>query len=172
MKRSNLVRDRFLSELNSWLTPSVLYHCFTGEGDAYQLAHVERIQPAQRHILLNMAELQWPKRLENIAAERKAHKQESKAAVRAFVQVALVSADAEPHHPIHRLNQPPKPGHEARHYHLDAAGSQHSMADLVAGADLELGGIVGDHRNPALHQQQDRSGSHLGRTNRPGASQA
>jgi hypothetical protein len=96
MKRSNLVRDRFLAELNSWLTPSILYHCFTGEGDAYQLANVERLQPAQRHILLNMAEQQWPKRLESIAAERKAKKQESKAAVRAFVQVALVGADAEP----------------------------------------------------------------------------
>jgi hypothetical protein len=99
MKRSNLVRDRFLAELNSWLTPSILYHCFTGEGDAYQLANVERLQPAQRHILLNMAEQQWPKRLESIAAERKAQKQESKAAVRAFVQAALVGADAEPHHP-------------------------------------------------------------------------
>jgi hypothetical protein len=99
MKRSNLVRDRFLAELDSWLTPSVLYHCFTGESDAYRLAHVERLQPAQRHILLNMAEQQWPERLERIAAERKAQKQESKAAVRAFVQVALVGSDAEPHHP-------------------------------------------------------------------------
>ena len=95
MKRSNLVRDRFLAELDSWLTPSLLYHCFTGESDAYRLAHVERIQPAQRHILLNMAEQQWPKRLESIAVDRKAQKQESKAAVRAFVQVALVGADAE-----------------------------------------------------------------------------
>ena len=99
MKRSNLVRDRFLAELNSWLTPSVLYHCFTGESDAYRLAHVERIQPAQRHILLNIAELQWPERLHRIAEERKAQKQESKAAVRAFVQVALVGAHAEPPHP-------------------------------------------------------------------------
>ena len=99
MKGPNLVRDRFLAELDSWLTPSVLYHCFTGESDAYHLAHVERIQPAQRHILLNMAEQQWPDRLERIAEERKAQKQESKAAVRAFVQVALVGADAEPPHP-------------------------------------------------------------------------
>ena len=96
MKRSNLVRDRFLDELDSWLTPSLMYHCFTGESDAYRLAHVEQIQPAQRHILLNMAEQQWPNRLERIAAERKAQKQESKAVVRAFVQVALVGADAEP----------------------------------------------------------------------------
>ena len=109
MKRSNLVRDRFLAELDSWLTPSVLYHCFTGESDAYRLAHVERIQPAQRHILLNMAEQQWPERLERIAAERKAQKQESKAAVRAFVQVALVGADAEPHHP-HPQTEPATAG--------------------------------------------------------------
>jgi hypothetical protein len=99
MKRSNLVRDRFLAELNSWLTPSLLYHCFTGESDAYRLAHVERLQPALQEPLINKAEREWPKRLEDIAAERKAQKQESKAAVRAFVQVALVGADAEPHHP-------------------------------------------------------------------------
>lgn len=98
MKRSNLVRDRFLAELDSWLTPSLLYHCFTGEGDAYRLAQVERIQPAQRHILLNMAEQQWPNRLDRIAAERKAQEQESKAVVCAFVQVALVGAHAKPHH--------------------------------------------------------------------------
>ena len=96
MKRSNLVRDRFLAELNSWLTPSLLYHCFTGEGDAYRLAHVERLDPSLQEPLLNKAERHWPQRLERIAAERKAQKQESKAAVRAFVQVALVGADAEP----------------------------------------------------------------------------
>lgn len=95
MKRSNLVRDRFLAELNNWLTPSLLYHCFTGEDDAYRLAHVERLQPALQEPLLNKAERQWPERLERIAAERKAQKQESKAMVRAFV----TAVDAEPHHP-------------------------------------------------------------------------
>jgi len=105
MKRSNLVRDRFLAELNSWLTPSLLYHCFTGEGDAYRLAHVERLQPALQDPLINKAQREWLQRLERIAAERKAQKQESKAAVRAFVQVALVGADAEPH-PTHPQTEP------------------------------------------------------------------
>ena len=105
MKRSNLVRDRFLAELHSWLTPSVLYHCFTGDGDAYRLAHAERLQPAQRHILLNMAEQQWPDRLERIAAERKAQKQESKAVVRAFIQVASKGGDADSHH-LHPQTEP------------------------------------------------------------------
>ena len=109
MKRSNLVRDRFLAELNNWLTPSLLYHCFTGEDDAYRLAHVERLQPALQEPLLNKAERQWPERLERIAAERKAQKQESKAAVRAFVKAALVGADAEPHHP-HPQTEPATAG--------------------------------------------------------------
>jgi hypothetical protein len=105
MTRPNLVRDRFLAELNSWLTPSLLYHCFTGESDAYRLAHVERLQPALQEPLINKAEREWPQRLERIAAERKAQKQESKAVVRAFVQVALVGADVEPH-PTHPQTEP------------------------------------------------------------------
>lgn len=105
MKRSNLVRDRFLAELNSWLTPSLLHHCFTGESDAYRLAHVERLQPALQEPLINKTEREWPQRLERIAAERKAQKQESKAVVRAFVQVALVGSDAEPH-PTHPQTEP------------------------------------------------------------------
>jgi hypothetical protein len=93
MDRPNLVRDRFLSDLAEWLTPSLLYHCFTGEDDPCRLADVERLQPAQQHFLLNMAELQWPERLEDIAAERRAQKRESKAMVQTFVQASLVGAD-------------------------------------------------------------------------------
>jgi hypothetical protein len=92
MTRTNLVRQRFLAELESWLTPSLLYHCFTGESDPYRLAHVERLQPALQEPLLNKAERQWPERLERIAAERRAQKQESKAVVRAYV----MGAAAEP----------------------------------------------------------------------------
>jgi hypothetical protein len=105
MTRPNLVRDRFLAELNSWLTPSLLYHCFTGESDAYRLAHVERLQPALQEPLINKAEREWPQRLERISAERKAQKQESKAVVRAFVQVALVDAPRTPH-PTHPQTEP------------------------------------------------------------------
>ncbi|MEN9860521.1 MAG: hypothetical protein RLZZ515_1003 [Cyanobacteriota bacterium] len=92
MTRPNLVRQRFLAELESWLTPSLLYHCFTGESDPYRLAHVERLQPALQEPLLNKAESQWPERLERIAAERRAQKQQDKAAVRAFV----VGSNTEP----------------------------------------------------------------------------
>ena len=109
MKRSNLVRDRFLAELDSWLTPSLMYHCFTGESDAYRLAHVERLDPSLQEPLLNKAEREWPERLDRIAEERKAQKQESKAAVRAFVQVALVGADAEPHR-LHPQTEPATAG--------------------------------------------------------------
>jgi hypothetical protein len=97
MERPNLVRDRFLADLAEWLAPSLLFHAFTGEDDPYRLASVESLQPAQRHFLLNMAELQWPLRLESIAAERQEQKQQSKAVVRTFVQASLVGADTEPH---------------------------------------------------------------------------
>jgi hypothetical protein len=93
MTRSNLVRDRFLTELESWLTPSLLYHCFTGEDDPYRLAQIDRLQPALQEPLLNKVERHWPQRLERIAAKRKAQKLESKAVVRAYV----VGAGAEPH---------------------------------------------------------------------------
>jgi hypothetical protein len=96
MERPNLVRQRFLAELEEWLTPSLLYHCFTGEDDPNRLAHVERLQPALQEPLLNKAERQWLERLERIAAERRAQKRESKAVVRTFVQASLIGAVAEP----------------------------------------------------------------------------
>lgn len=46
MKRHNLVRQRFLDELENWLTPSLMYHCFTGEDDPYQLARIDRLDPS------------------------------------------------------------------------------------------------------------------------------
>jgi len=88
MKRANLVRDQFLAELESWLSPSVLYHAFSGESDAYRLAHIERLDPLMQEPLLNKAMREWPERLERIAAERMELKQESKAVVRAFVESA------------------------------------------------------------------------------------
>ena len=97
MDRPNLVRDRFLSDLAEWLTPSLLYHCFTGEDDPYRLAHIERLQPALQEPLLNKAEREWPQRLQHIAALRQEQKQQSKAAVRTFVQASLIEADTEPH---------------------------------------------------------------------------
>ena len=89
MGRPNLVRDRFLAELEDWLTPSLMYHCFTGENDPYRLAHVEQLQPALQEPLLNKAERTWPARLQRIAADRKAEQQHSKALVRSYTQSRL-----------------------------------------------------------------------------------
>ena len=97
MDRPNLVRDRFLSDLAEWLTPSLLYHCFTGEDDPYRLAHIEDMQPALQEPLLNKAEREWPQRLAHIAALRQEQKRESKAMVQTYVQASLVGAGAEPH---------------------------------------------------------------------------
>lgn len=104
MDRPNLVRDRFLSDLAEWLTPSLLYHCFTGEDDPYRLAHIERLQPVLQEPLLNKAKREWPQRLSHIAALRRAQKHESKAAVRTFVQAPLVGASVEPHPALEALS--------------------------------------------------------------------
>ena len=95
MKRHNLVRQRFLDELENWLTPSLMYHCFTGEDDPYQLARIDRLDPSLQESLLAKAQREWHQRLDQIAALRKEQKRESKAVVRSFVQSALVGADAE-----------------------------------------------------------------------------
>lgn len=95
MKRHNLVRQRFLDELENWLTPSLMYHCFTGEDDPYQLARIDRLDPSLQESLLAKAQRKWHQRLDQIAALRKEQKRESKAVVRSFVQSALVGADAE-----------------------------------------------------------------------------
>ena len=96
MERPNLVRQRFLAELESWLTPSLLYHCFTGEDDPYRLAHIEKLEPALQEPLLKKAEQLWPQRLAHIAALRKTEQQSSKAMVKSYVQSTLVGADTEP----------------------------------------------------------------------------
>ena len=93
MARPNLVRQRFLAELNAWLTPSLLYHCFTGESDPYRLAHVERLQPALQEPLLNKAEREWPAHLKRLAEARRAEQQHSKALVRSYVQLSTLAAE-------------------------------------------------------------------------------
>ena len=85
MKRPNLVRDRFIRDLNRWLTPSLLYHCFTGEGDSYRLAHVAQLDPWLQEPLLNKVEREWPARLEQIAEARRIQKEQDKKAVKQFV---------------------------------------------------------------------------------------
>lgn len=85
MTRPNLVRDRFIKDLNRWLTPSLLYHCFTGEGDPYRLAHVDKLDPWLQEPLLNKAEREWPARLKQIAEHRRAEQTKSKQAVNQFI---------------------------------------------------------------------------------------
>lgn len=89
MAQPNLVRQRFLADLDAWLTPGLLYHCFTGEDDPCRLAHVEGLCPALQEHLLAKAERQWPERLRAIAAERLAQQQQSKALVRTYVQACV-----------------------------------------------------------------------------------
>lgn len=85
MTQPNLVRQRFLDELNDWLSPSLLYHCFTGENDPVRLAHIDRLYPALQEPLLAKVEREWPARLQQIAAARKAKAQQSSAMVQQFV---------------------------------------------------------------------------------------
>ena len=85
MKRPNLVRDRFLRDLDLWLTPGLVYHCLTGENDPMRIAHVDQLDPSLLEPLLNKAMRQWPERLQRIAADRQAEREQSKAAVHQFV---------------------------------------------------------------------------------------
>lgn len=89
MTKPNRVRERFLAELDAWLTPSLLFHCFTGEDDPERLAHVERLYPALLEPLLAKAEREWPARLQALAKARRKEQQESAALVQQFVQSSL-----------------------------------------------------------------------------------
>jgi hypothetical protein len=85
MSRPNLVRERFLNELSAWLSPDLIYHCFTGEDDPLELARIAKLDPWLLEPLLNKAEREWPDRLAQIAAARKREKKESKRAVQQFI---------------------------------------------------------------------------------------
>jgi hypothetical protein len=85
MTSTNIVRDRFIADLSRWLTPDLLYHCFTGEDDPYRLAHIAKLEPSLLEPLLNKAEREWPARLQRIAEQRRAERQQSKQAVQQFV---------------------------------------------------------------------------------------
>lgn len=85
MARPNLVRDRFIAQLNAWLDPALLYHCFTGEDDPVRLAHVQRLYPALQEPLLAKAEREWPARLQAIAQARLAERRQSKAMVQQYI---------------------------------------------------------------------------------------
>ena len=85
MNRPNRVRDRFLRELDAWLTPELLYHCFTGENDEQELERISKLDHVLQASLLDKAERLWPQRLQMIADARRKEKRDSKAAVKQFV---------------------------------------------------------------------------------------
>jgi hypothetical protein len=85
MSWPNRVRDRFISDLYKWLTPELLYHCFTGENDPEELERISRLDHALQASLLEKAERLWPERLQMIADARRKEKRDSKEAVRQFV---------------------------------------------------------------------------------------
>jgi hypothetical protein len=85
MNRPNRVRDRFISDLYKWLTPELLYHCFTGENDPEELERIGKLDHALQASLLEKAEHLWPERLQKIADARRKEKRESKEAVQQFV---------------------------------------------------------------------------------------
>ncbi len=85
MKRRNRIAERFLVELEAWLTPDLLYHCFTGETDPEELKRIAKLDHVLRSSLLAKVERLWPERLQAIADARRTEKQESKAAVQQFV---------------------------------------------------------------------------------------
>ncbi len=85
MINRNRIRDRFLAELDAWLTPELLYHCFTGESDPDELERISKLDHFLLSSLLNKVERLWPDRLEQLAAKCRKEQQESKAAVQQFV---------------------------------------------------------------------------------------
>lgn len=85
MIKRNQIADRFVADLHAWLTPDLLYHCFTGEDDPLTLAHIAKMDPSLQEPLLNKAERLWPQRLEHIAAAREIQRKQDKAAVKQFI---------------------------------------------------------------------------------------
>jgi len=85
MINPNRVRDRFLADLDAWLTPELLYHCFTGESDPDELERVAKLDHVLQSSLLVKVERLWPERLALITQSRRKEQQESKSAVDQFV---------------------------------------------------------------------------------------
>lgn len=85
MNRPNRIRDRFLADLDAWLTPDLLYHCFTGENDPDELERISKLDHVLQSSLLAKVERLWPERLQQLAAIRGRERQQDKAAVQQFV---------------------------------------------------------------------------------------
>ena len=81
----SIIRDRYLAELQEWLTPDLLYHCFTGESDPEELERIAKLDHALQQTLLERVERLWPDRLAQIAASRRKEKQASNKAVQQYI---------------------------------------------------------------------------------------
>lgn len=85
MKCRNRIAERFLADLDAWLTPELLYHCFTGEADDQELERIAKLDHTLQSSLLAKVERLWPERLAQIADARRKEQQESKAAVQQYI---------------------------------------------------------------------------------------
>ena len=83
--KSDPIRDRYLTDLRTWLTPELLYHCFTGESNPEELERIAKLEHVLQQSLLDRVARLWPDRLEQIAAKRRRTKQDSKEAVEQYV---------------------------------------------------------------------------------------
>jgi len=85
MNQPDRIRDRYLTDLYKWLTPDLLYHCFTGETDPDELERVAKLDYVRQISLLETVERIWPQRLQQISDERRTETQESKKIVQQFI---------------------------------------------------------------------------------------
>lgn len=86
MARRNRIAERFLSDLHAWLTPELLYHCFTGETDEEELERIAKLDHVLQSSLLAKVERLWPERLAQIADARRREQQDSNALVQHYIR--------------------------------------------------------------------------------------
>lgn len=83
------MKEKFLAELEAWLTPELMYHAFTGESDPYELARIAKLDHVLQSSLLNKVERLWPERLAAIADSRRKEKQSDIQAVTQYVKRSI-----------------------------------------------------------------------------------
>ena len=84
-----LFAKKYLEELEDWLEPVLLYHCFTGEDDGYKLGWFAGLDHTLQQTMLDKAFKEWPNRLERIATENRQEKQELDKKAEQFVLIFL-----------------------------------------------------------------------------------
>jgi hypothetical protein len=75
------MKQRYISDLAKWLTPSLLYYAFTCDDSV----DIDRMDHVLRESLIDKAASEWPQRLAAIEAERKQEAKESEALVTQYV---------------------------------------------------------------------------------------